>query len=132
LRATDRSERVVHVPKILYHWRTHAASTASDPKAKTYAFESARKALAEHLTRRGTPGTVEFGPIETYSVRYNLPSRPLVSIIIPNRDQADVLRQCVASIDRSSYTNVELVIMENGSQQPETHAYYYELKRRSN
>jgi GT2 family glycosyltransferase len=132
LRATDRTERIVHIPKVLYHWRTHSASTAYDPKAKTYAFESARKALAEHLQRRGTPGTVEFGPIDTYSIRYHLPTKPLVSIIIPNRDQSDVLRTCIKSIDRSSYKNVELVILENGSKEAATHAYYDELARRPN
>jgi GT2 family glycosyltransferase len=133
LRATEKARQVVHIPKVLYHWRTHSSSTAFDPKAKLYAYEAAQKAITEHLNRRGTPGEVEFGlTYGIYSIRYELPARPKVSIVIPNRDQADLLRQCVASIDGSSYTNFELVILENGSREAKTHAYYDELRRRAN
>jgi GT2 family glycosyltransferase len=133
LRATERAKRVVHIPQVLYHWRTHAASTAFDPKAKMYAYEAAQRALAEHLQRRGTPGAVDFGQTYgIYSIRYELPSRPLVSIVIPNRDQAGLLRRCVESVGRSTYSNYELVILENGSREAATRAYYAELQRRPN
>jgi GT2 family glycosyltransferase len=133
LRAIERAKRIVHVPQILYHWRMHDQSTAARLDSKDYAFDAGRKALAEHLEREGVPATVQHGTIKgTYHVIYHLPRQPLVSVIIPNRDQVGVLKNCLKSLAESSYANYEVVLVENGSTQPETFAYYEECRGRSN
>ena len=130
LRASERAKRIVHIPKVLYHWRIHAASTAGNKGSKSYAFDSGKKALGEHLARGGVDATVHDGPIlGTYHVIYHLRTQPLVSVIIPNKDHPDVLRRCVESLAESSYANYELVVVENGSTDPRTHALYSELRQ---
>jgi GT2 family glycosyltransferase len=130
LRATERAQRIVHIPHVLYHWRMHAQSTAANTGSKNYAFDAGKRAVGEHLERSGIDGSVHDGPIPgTYQVVYHLRSQPLVSIIVPNKDQPGLLARCVESLARSSYANYELVIVENGSQLPETHAYYAELRK---
>lgn len=125
LRATELSRRVVHIPKVLYHWRMHEASCASAPEAKLYAYDSARKALRAHLERVGLAGEVRNGrTLGVYEVRYQLPRRPLVSVIIPNRDNSELLERCLASLAASTYDCYEVVIVENGSRDPRTFACY--------
>jgi GT2 family glycosyltransferase len=133
LRATEQARRIVHVPKVLYHWRMHQQSTAFNTKSKTYIVEAGCKALAEHLERMRTPARVIPTSLNgTYRVIYHLPSQPLVSILIPNRDSVQMLGRCVESLERSSYANYELVILENNSANEETLAYYRQLERQSN
>jgi GT2 family glycosyltransferase len=133
LRVTEAARAVVHIPKILYHWRTFEGSTAADGSAKMYAYESAKKALGEHLARCGAAGQVKDGPfLGTYQVIYRPDRQPLVSVIIPNRDQQDDLYRCLGSIDRAQYPNYEILIVENGSTDPRTHAYYREISARPN
>ena len=129
LRASEEATRIVHIPKILYHWRMHEQSTAAKKSSKAYAFDAGKKAVAEHLHRQSIPASVTDGPIlGTYHVIYHLPTQPLVSVIIPNKDQAPLLNQCVKSLTESSYANHEIIIAENGSTDEETLAYYSELK----
>jgi GT2 family glycosyltransferase len=130
LRVSEKADRIVHIPKVLYHWRMHVASTASNKGSKNYAFDNGKKALTEHLHRCGVDASVHDGPIlGTYHVIYHLRAQPLVSIIIPNKDHPDVLARCVESLARSSYANYEVLVVENGSTRPETHAYYAELRK---
>ncbi|MCU0704023.1 MAG: glycosyltransferase family 2 protein [Fimbriiglobus sp.] len=130
LRATERAKRITHIPQVLYHWRIHPQSTAGDQTSKMYAYESGRKAVAEHLTRSGVDATVHDGPVlGTYHVVYHLRTQPLVSVVIPNKDHPDVLARCVDSLAKASYANYELLIVENGSTDPQTHALYAELKK---
>jgi GT2 family glycosyltransferase len=130
LRASEAARQIVHVPKVLYHWRMHAASTAFSKGTKNYAYDAGKKAVSEHLGRLGIDGSVHDGPIlGTYQVVYHLRTQPLVSIIIPNKDQVALLSRCIESLAKSSYANYEVVIVENGSQLPETHAYYRELTK---
>lgn len=125
LRASESARRIVHVPRVLYHWRMHPASTAAGNDNKGYAHDAGRRALAEHLERSQTPAAVADGPIPgTYRVRYRLPRQPLVSVLIPNRDSVQMLARCVDSLARSSYANYEILILENNSEQAETLAYY--------
>lgn len=129
LRASERAGKIVHLPAVLYHWRMHEQSTASNKGSKSYAFENGKKALAEHLARTGVDGSVHDGPtLGTYQVIYHLRSQPKVSVIVPNKDHADMLKRCVDSLNKSSYANFELIVVENGSTKPETFAYYAELK----
>ena len=133
LRATEQARKVVHVPQVLYHWRRHGGSSAGDVRAKLYAVEAGRQALQEHLDRRGVPATVTNGPVPgVYRTTYALADRPLVSIIIPNRDQAAILGRCLDSLARTSYECYEILIVENNSREPETLAYYEKLAGRPN
>ena len=130
LRATEQATRIVHLPRVLYHWRMHAQSTAFAKGSKNYAFEAGKRAVGEHLARLGIDASVHDGPIlGTYQVVYHLRAQPLVSVIIPNQDQVALLSRCVESLAKSSYANYEVVIVENGSRLPETHAYYRELTK---
>lgn len=131
LRATERARRIVHIPKVLYHWRLHQQSTAQNTDSKQYLVEAGRRALAEHLERMQTPAKVTPGakPGE-YRVTYQLPRQPLVSVLIPNRDQAQLLGRCLESLAQSSYANYEVLILENGSTQEDTGVYYEQLSRK--
>lgn len=125
LRATELTDRIAHVAEPLYTWRKIEGSTAGSGDAKPWALEAARRALQDALERRGTPGEVVAGLYPgTYRVRYALRGRPRVSILIPTRDRVDLLRRCVESITgRSTYSNYELVVVDNGSTDAETLAY---------
>ena len=108
-------------------------SVASDHSAKSYAYVAARKALAEHLERIGLDGTIEqVDKRSAYRVRYSLATQPLISIIIPTQDHAATLRTCIESLDKTSYQNYEIILIENHSAEPQTFALYEELKKRPN
>ena len=131
LRAFEVAREVMHVPRVLYHWREHAGSTADGSGQKPYAHEAGRLALSRHLERRGIAARVEDGPLPyTYRVRYALPDpAPLASIVIPTKDHANLLRACVTSVlERTTYPNYELVLVENGSTEAQTFACYQELQ----
>ena len=130
-RCVEQAERIVHIPEILYHWRTHKSSTADNPASKMYAFEAGRRAIEAHLKRAGVAGEViHTKDLGFYRVKYELQNRPLVSIIIPNKDETETLRNCLESIRaKSSYKNYELLIVENNSTSGEIFHYYKELSR---
>lgn len=130
-RCTETARRICHVPKVLYHWRTHRASTADNPASKLYAFEAGKRAIEGNLKRCGADATVthtkDFG---FYRVTYAVREQPLVSVIIPNKDHADVLKKCLDSVrKKTSYTNYEIIIAENNSVEQETFSYYRELEQ---
>lgn len=130
LRASEHAKQIVHIPAVLYHWRMHAQSTAANKGSKSYAYDNGKKALTEHLARIGVDASVHDGPqLGTYQVVYHLRTQPLVSVIIPNKDHPEMLARCVECLAKSSYANYELLIVENGSQRPETLAYYREIQK---
>jgi len=131
LRVVEKTERVVHIPKVLYHWRCIDGSIGKSPEAKPYAYESAKKALADHIRRSGLDGEVCDGAfIGSYRIRYRINGFCKVSIVIPSKDKAEVLRKCMDSIfHRTSYPNYSVVIVDNGSVEKETFKYYSELSR---
>ena len=133
LRVIERigSDQVLHLPRVLYHWRAHRGSTAATAEAKPYAAEAARRAVAEHLQRIGVEGTVVPAP-EAPSmnrVKYSLPAvAPKVSIVICTRDRADLLASCVDSLaERSTYQNYEVLIVDNGSTEEATFRLFRRL-----
>ncbi len=117
--------QIHHVPKVLYHWRSHAQSTASSNEAKPYAALAGERALNEHFERTGVRARIEHVDIG-YRVRYELPRQlPLVSLVIPTRNAVDLVRQCVASIfERTTYPRYEIILVDNGSDDPEALAYF--------
>ena len=130
LRAGEQAHKVVHIPRVLYHWRMHAQSTASNKGSKNYAYDHGKAALADHFARTGIDASVHDGPIlGTYQPVYHLRTQPLVSVVIPNKDHPEMLRRCVDSLARSSYANYELIVVENGSTQPATFDYYREIEQ---
>jgi O-antigen biosynthesis protein len=123
LRFTEKTNKIFHIPKVLYHWRIHAESTAGNADAKPYAYEAGVKAISDALERRGEKGKVVTDDNRPgfYTVRYEIVDYKLVSIIIPTRNYGDVLDQCLKSIfDKTTYPNFEVIVIDNGSDQSET------------
>lgn len=129
LRCTEEAENIVHVPKILYHWRVHKESTSDNPISKMYAYDAGKKAIEEHLKRCDTSGEVSHTKdLGFYRVKYPVQGEPLVSILIPNKDQVDSLDKCLRSIEeKTDYHNYEIVIIENNSEKEETFRYYEKI-----
>ena len=132
LRLTDRAKNVVHVPKLLYYWRSHPGSVASDINAKPYAIQSAKDAVADHLRRHGyehfqITSTRAFETI--FKIRYQIIGDPKISIVIANKDHLEDLKRCITSIrEKSTYENYEIIVVENGSETKEIFDYYDKLK----
>ena len=109
--------RVGHVAKVLYHWRETAGSTAADPEAKDYVFTATDKLKREALERRGMKGTPEFSK-ETHQFRivYDTDPADLVSIIIPSKDNPEVLFKCIDSVQAlKDGVQKEVIVVDNGS-----------------
>ena len=126
LRLTEKASKIVHIPEILYFWRCHGASVASDISAKPYTLVAARAALAEHLQRVGLEGEVTDSTVpSTYRIRYEIKDNPLVSVIIPNKDHITELDLCLSSMyEKSTYRNFEVIVVENNSTDHATFDYY--------
>jgi lipopolysaccharide biosynthesis protein/GT2 family glycosyltransferase len=125
-------KRIRHIPHILYHWRAIPGSTALDSETKPYALVNARQAIADHLAESGITAEVLASPHPAFNrVRYALPEpTPRVTIVIPTRDRVDLLRKCIQSLlYRTGYPDIEILIIDNQSKEPETHAYYDQLRR---
>lgn len=135
LRLTDAAKTIVHVPRLLYYWRCHAGSVASNIGAKEYAIAAAKGAVADHLRKHGytdfkISSTRAFETI--FKIRYKLEGTPLISILIPNKDHSKDLERCVNSIlEKSTYSNYEIIIIENNSTEEETFKTYEALKETS-
>ncbi len=131
LRATEHARSVVHVSRVLYHWRMPTGFAIADSASKPYVQEAGRLAVQKHCERSGQNAAVEkTDTLYVYRVRNAIQGNPLVSIIIPNKDNAVVLRTCVDSVlGNATYQNYEIVVVENNSMQDETFAEYERLKR---
>jgi GT2 family glycosyltransferase len=133
LRLTEHSDRVRHIPRVLYHWRIHAASTTAGMEVKPYAEIAALRALSEALQRRGEPGTVASmaGMPGSYLVRYATPRLPRVSIIVPTRDHAADVDRCLSSLfAKTEYPDFEVVLLDNGSKEFAALEIFKEWQRR--
>lgn len=122
LRLTEKARSILHIPRVLYHWRIHPASAAGNVQAKPWAYENARRTIAEALDRRNISGDVRTIPGLPGIYRVNLTTalQPLVSIIIPTRN-GRMLGDCLRSIfKRSTYKNFEIIVVDNGSDDPAT------------
>lgn len=130
-RCTEQAEHIHHISKVLYHWRCHQDSTASNPQSKLYAFDAGAKAVMSHYQRVGVEAEcvekgVDYG---IYHTTFRIQGEPLVSVIIPNKDHHKDLDLCIRAIlDRGTYRNLEFVIVENNSREAETFAYYERIQ----
>lgn len=125
LRAIEQlsPEQIVHIPKVLYHWRIHSASTAASTEAKPYAIDAGRAAVKAHLERVGLPATVTPHPTIPFwhRVKFDLPTSTSIEIIIPTRDRIDLVRMCINSIvNKTTFNNYHITIVDNGSVEKET------------
>lgn len=133
LRLTEKAKVIAHIPRILYYWRAHPASVASNVSAKTYCMDAAKAALDAHLERVGLKGKATDASIPSvYKINYEITGNPLISIIIPNKDHREDLLKCIQSIlEKSTYENFEIIVVENNSEEEETFACYKELEKNS-
>lgn len=130
IRMAETTNKIKHIPKILYHWRVHELSTAKPgATAKPYAFEAGIKVLEDHLKRVGLEGKVNHGvTLGSYKITYKIKENPKVSILIPNKDYVSTLEACLKSIEKlTTYKNYEIIVIENNSTEPETFEYYKKI-----
>ncbi len=131
-RCTEAAGGVHHIPKVLYHWRCHQDSTASNPQSKLYAFEAGSRAIMEHYRRVGIEAEkvekgVDYG---IYHTVFKIKDNPKVSVIIPNKDHHQDLDVCMRAIlTRGTYRNLEFVVVENNSTKKETFEYYEKIQK---
>lgn len=135
LRLTAQARHIVHIPKLLYYWRSHKGSVAADLNAKAYCIAAGKGAVADHLQSLGyknfeITSTKAFDTI--YRIRYEIQGNPLISIVIPNKDHYEDLKRCITSIiEKSNYDNYEIIVVENNSTEGEIFRYYEELRKNS-
>ncbi len=147
-RCTENAGEIVHIPKVLYHWRCHQGSTSSNPESKLYAFEAGSRAIMNHYERCGISADrvekgVDYG---IYHTVFNIAGAeaqagvtpgavktvggPLISVIIPNKDHTEDLDKCIRSLlEKGTYENLEFVVVENNSADKATFAYYDRIQK---
>lgn len=119
LRVTERTARIAHVPRVLYHWRIHAGSAARSEEVKPYAYDAAKRALTEALERRGEPAEVGFlDGFRGYGIRFTAPLQGRVSVLIPTKDKAEVLGTCLRSLFAlTDHPDLEVIVISNNSRE---------------
>ncbi|WP_225972555.1 glycosyltransferase family 2 protein [Ephemeroptericola cinctiostellae] len=123
--------QIIHVPRILYHWRTLPGSTAMAAGEKTYTTDAGIKALEDYFQQTGQQVRVEMGKVpNTYRTHYPIPTpEPLVSLLIPTRDKVELVETAVRSIlEKSTYQNYEILILDNGSIEDATLSYFIAIQ----
>ncbi len=130
-RSVEVAQKICHIPKVLYHWRAHKNSTAENPESKQYAFETGARAVQAHYHRAEINAQVYQGEHPgLYRTKYQVENKPMISIIIPNKDHVEELKKCICSIEeKSKYPNYEYIIIENNSGLEETFQYYKTLEQ---
>lgn len=129
LRCVEQARGIVHVPKVLYHWRTHIGAVTNNRESEPYAFDVGKEVVEAHLKRTKVPATVEMTEKPGfYRVKYPVQKQALISIIIPNKDEVASLEKCLKSIAKSSYTNYQVIIVENNSTMEETFYFYKKIQ----
>lgn len=129
LRVTERTDRIYHLPKVLYHWRAVPGSAAASTEAKPYAYDAARRAIEDALRRRGIGATVEAKEPGFYRVRYEVNDPPAVAVLVPtNGSSMPTLRRCIESVLRlTDYPNYRVVILDNSVESGEVETYVERL-----
>ena len=132
LRLTEQTNKIYHIQKVLYHWRTLETSTSANSEAKPEAIDRGKKVLEKTLTRRFIDATVEYANLHHYfRVKYHIKDNPLISIVIPFKDKPELLDMCINSIlDKSTYQNYEIIGISNNSEESETFKMMTELEKK--
>lgn len=132
LRVTERTQRIHHIPRILYHWRRSASSTSDNIRRKPKALEAGKRAIEEHLQRRGEAGHVAVDwRTHAYWVKRDVRRARRVCIIIPARDGIPLLSRCIESlVKKTGYADYEIVIVNNDSHSDEARDYFSQTKHR--
>lgn len=131
LRLAERTRHFCHIPKVLYHWRIIPESVAADIAAKPYVLAASQRVREDALARRGQDGSVEavLNIPGYFRVNYHHRGEPLISIIIPTRDHAKLLKRCIESIEqKSSYRRFEIIVLDNGSKDAATLSLFDALR----
>lgn len=134
LRMTEKARHTVHIPKILYHWRSHQNSTSANPESKLYAYEAGKKAIRAHYERvwpdlkiDAMKKGISYG---IYHTIWHFDEYPLISVIIPNMDHTKDLDQAIRSMnEKGTWPNLEFIVIENNSKQSETFEYYERIQK---
>ena len=135
LRATEETEKIKHIPHVLYHWRAVKGSTALAAHEKDYAHQTAKDVLRDAIARRNLSAEVLETDLGAYHrIRYNLPSSvPPVSVIIPTKDRIDLLSVCMKGLlEKTNYENFEIAIVDNNSAEAETFEYFEMMEKNDN
>lgn len=134
LRLMDMNQQIVHIPKILYHWRQSHESTSLNYEGKSYADQATRKALSDYAQRNGFKAEILNGPGKgVYRLKRELTTKGKVSIIIPFKDQISYLKDCINSLlEKTTYQNFELILISNNSKEKQTFDYLDSLKNKDN
>ncbi len=129
LRLTEQAEHIVHIPRILYYWRSHIQSTASRISSKPYTIEAGRKAITDHLNRIGIKGIVDDCEVPcTYKIQYEIAGNPLISIIVSCKEYTTDLGGCLDSIcNKSTWNNWEVIVVVCNSEEPNEPEYRYNI-----
>lgn len=132
LKVTEKTNKIYHIPEILYHWRMIEGSTSMTISNKSYATDKGKLAIENALARRNIKGTVEKDELSTYyRVYYTYEKEPKISIIIPTRDYVDILKTCIDSIyEKTNYKNYEIIIANNDSKEKKTLDFFDEYKKK--
>ena len=130
-RCIEKAKSIKHIHRILYHWRVHQNSMAGNPESKMYCYEAGREAILSHYQRKGVAARVEFTDfLGIYHTVFETPGNPLISIIIPNKDHVEDLKKCITSLfEVNTYTNFEIIIVENNSVLETTFTYYRDIQK---
>lgn len=133
LRITYMTKRIHHVPKIVYSWRIHDMSTAKDTDAKPYVVEVQRKALSDDMERRGIKDvSIEQDKEHKgyWNVTYPVQGKPLISIVIPSRNQFKIVKRCIGSIyAKTTYRKFKIILVDTGSTDKKVHRWYKKLQQ---
>ena len=133
LRATEKARKIVHIPEVLYYWRSHPSSVAWDINSKIYAVDAGKRAVSDHINRMGMSATVESSEAfpAIYHIRYDLAANPLVSIIILLKKNFEEVSVCVESIlANTTYPNFEIIIIDSSSSEQRVRDCYKDLWKR--
>jgi len=127
-------KEIIHIPRILYHWRATEGSTALSPDQKDYTETAGIRALKDHFERIGENVRVDKGLMpNTYHCQWQHEQKPLVSLLIPTRDGVELLEQCISSIlTKTQYSHFEILILDNQSVKPATHRYFKSITKNQN
>ena len=132
LRFTEKTNKIYHISKILYHWRMVEGSTSMNINNKDYANDKGKIALENAMKRRNIAATVEYDKKSTYyRIKYIIEKEPKVSIIIPTKDFASTLENCLKSVyEKTTYKNYEIIVVNNNSTEEKTFKLFDKYKKK--